>query len=233
MVGNATVFSESTIDEELLDRARVFVIKGMDDGVFDDIYDGVVGVHYRSMEIEGASPPPTTPTTTRPPPPPPPPPSTTKPPPQVARSISDESTNSAKIWGPIVGVAAVIAVIAAAVLVRRQHKRQQRQGSTVPIGIRPSTQEDYVEREFNIQTRSSWDVLQKSPSAQREELGISARGLADSPRELDPGSRSSWNALQFSSSQQKMLEISTQDSSFIDLRKAQEEKWDDESVLTN
>lgn len=196
MVGSATVYSQNELGDEMLDRAREFVAKGMEEGMFDDgIHEGLVGVSYHSTGNDPAV--------------------------STSRSTGgDDSTNSAVIWGPIVGVVVVgtaIAAVIAALFVRRNHKkRQQRRPSTDPLGIRPSTREDYSQPEFNISARSSWDVLQNSSTAaQKEELGISARELVHSSPDFQQSSRSSWNDLQ---SGQDLLVL--------------EEKWEDESVLT-
>lgn len=217
ILGNATVYSENGLDQGMLERAQSFVAKGMDEGAFDKIHDGIVGVSSQKLaSIENDF------TLTR-------------------STESDDSRNSAVIWGPIVGVI-VVGVVIAALFVRRGYKkkRRQRQADADPLGIRPSTAEDYKHREFSVQTQSSWNVLaQNSQNSRKEELGISARELAHLPQDFNQSSRSSWDVLQQSSSMSGLpvLGISPtgiHDSRFVNASKPnnQEEKWEDESALT-
>jgi len=218
VVGDATVFSQNELDDEILDRAREFVAKSMNEGMFDQIHEGIVGVSYYG-DSTGNDPQST-----------------------VTKSTAeDDSLNPAVIWGPIVGAVVLVAAIAALFV---RHNRQRNQTpkplGTDPLGIRPSTRDDYLHREFSQQTRSSWDVLQHSTTPKKEELGISARGLADSPHEFVEIPKSSWDVLQQSSSSQQQIPLQgmptqfIEDSSrFIDLGGAQQgEQWEDESVLT-
>jgi hypothetical protein len=221
ILGNATVYSENGLDQGMLERAQSFVAKGMDEGAFDKIHDGIVGVSSQNNAQELAS---------------------IENDVTLTRSTeSDDSRNSAVIWGPILGVA-VVGVVIAALFIRRgyKEKRRKRQAGADPLGIRPSTAEDYKQREFSVQTQSSWNVLaQNSPNSRKEELGISARELAHLPQDFNQSSRSSWDVLQQSSSMSglSVLGISPtgiHDSRFVNASKPnnQEEKWEDESALT-
>jgi hypothetical protein len=215
--GSATVYSADELDAEMIERARASVAKGMQDGMFDQIHEGIVGVSYHGNA------------------------------PQVSSTQNsageDNSVNPAVIWGPIVGVAVVGAVIGA-FLVYRSQKRTNRQilaANSGPLGIRPSTREDFSHREFDSQTKSSWNVLaQHSPTSVKEELGISARELVHSQSEFNRISHSSWSVVspQSSSSEQDLavLGMSTRldGSGFVDISgMAEEGMWEDERVLTD
>lgn len=204
----------------MIERARAFVAKGMQEGMFDQIHDGVIGVSYHGDAPKVSS----TPST----------------------GENDDSVNPAIIWGPVVGVAIVGAVIGAFLVYRNQkrRKRKNRQSmaaSSGPLGIRPSTHEDFSHREFDIQTKSSWNVLaQHSPTSGKEELGISARELVHSQSEFNRISHSSWNVVSPQSplSQQDLpvLGMSTRldGSGFIDTSgMTQEDTWEDESGLVD
>lgn len=215
--GSATVYSADELDAEMIERARASVAKSMQDGMFDQIHEGIVGVSYHGNA------------------------------PQVSSTQNtagdDNSVNPAVIWGPIVGVAVVGAVIGA-FLVYRSQKRTNRQilaANSGPLGIRPSTREDFSHREFDSQTKSSWNVLaQHSPTSVKEELGISARELVHSQSEFNRISHSSWSVVspQSSSSEQDLavLGMSTRldGSGFVDISGMSEEgTWEDERVLTD
>lgn len=219
MSGTTTVYSAAELDAEILDRAREFVAKGMNEGMFDKIHEGIVGVSYHhggdALQVS------------------------------ATQSTEDEvSVNPAVIWGPIVGIVVVGALIGAFFVWRNERKRQRQERlamNTDPLGIRPSTCEDFSHREFDIETKSSWNVLaqQQSINSRKGELGISARELVHSPNEFHQISHSSWDAVQQLSSQHELslLGMSTRldGSGFVDTSGMgpHEEKWEDESVLTD
>eukprot|EP00544_Gedaniella_sp_CCMP2646_P012635 CAMPEP_0202485738 /NCGR_PEP_ID=MMETSP1361-20130828/4501_1 /ASSEMBLY_ACC=CAM_ASM_000849 /TAXON_ID=210615 /ORGANISM="Staurosira complex sp., Strain CCMP2646" /LENGTH=381 /DNA_ID=CAMNT_0049114709 /DNA_START=41 /DNA_END=1186 /DNA_ORIENTATION=- len=216
--GSATVYSADELDAGMIERARESVAKGMQNGMFDQIHEGIVGISYHGNAPQVSS--------------------------TQNTAVDDNSVNPAVIWGPIVGVAVVGAVIGAS-LVYRNQKRRNRQilaANSGPLGIRPSTREDFSHREFDSQTESSWNVLaQHSPtSVVKEELGISARELVHSQSEFNRISHSSWSVVspQSSSSEQDLavLGMSTRldGSGFVDINGMTEEgTWEDERVLTD
>lgn len=212
--GNATVYSQNGIDEEMLKRARDFVAKGMNEGVFDKVHEGIVGVSYHGPEETSSS---------------------EKDVGVTQNTGGDDSRNSAIIWGPIVGVA-VVGIVIAALSVRNSHKKKQQRQNTdpYPLGIRPNTPDDYKPRDFTVQTKSSWDVLaQNSPSNRKEELGISARELVHEQQEFGQSGRSSWDVLHQSSNiqGQPVLGISPtgiEDSRFVHTNRPTGEMWENE-----
>ena len=173
MEGEATLFSQGEVGEAMLEAARLKLYQAMEEGKFEGTHKGLVGVQEHDMDVSQVSSPPVA--------------SVSAPAPAPA------DQKDGYIWG-IVAAAAVCAVVAVALLARRQIKRKRLKGMG-ELGIRPLSPDDLRSR-FDESTKSSWDVLQHSlGSPRQQELGISARELVDSPSEFDRGTRSSWDVL--------------------------------------
>jgi hypothetical protein len=69
----------------MLQQARELVAKGMNEGMFDEVHEGLVGITYH--DENGVQ--------------------------STKSTAKDDSKNAAVIWGPIVGVVALGAVVAA------------------------------------------------------------------------------------------------------------------------
>ena len=179
MEGEATVFSQEEIDEALLEAALLELYQAMEEGKFNGIHEGLVGIQDHDMDDSQVSSPPV--------PSSPPVQNVSVPAPAPA------DQEDGYVWG-IVAAGAVCAVVAVVLLARRQKKRQRLKGMG-ELGIRPLSPND-LRSNFDERTKSSWDVLQHSLNSPRQqELGISARELVDSPSKFDRSTRSSWDVL--------------------------------------